>query len=106
MVTVRAALIQAHANMPKEEAVKKHEGLIAQAAAKGAKITCLQEIFHGPYFCAEQDPKWYDTAEPDDGPTVSRMRELATKHNMVLVVPFYDKAQARACYNTAVMIAD
>src|SRR5207245_10936250 len=86
MATVRAALIQAHANMPKEEAVKKHEGLIAQAAAKGAKITCLQEIFHGPEFCAEQDPKWYDTAEPHDGPTVSRLREVATRDTRRLVV--------------------
>src|SRR6266550_155541 len=50
MAKVRAALIQAHANMPKEEAIKKHEELIGEAAAKGAQITCLQEIFFGPCF--------------------------------------------------------
>src|SRR5439155_1049369 len=88
MAKVRAALIQAHANMPKEEAIKKHEELIGEAAAKGAQITCLQEIFFGPYFCAEQDPKWYDTAERDDGPTVRRMQALAKKHKMALVVAF------------------
>src|SRR5438445_11126052 len=98
MATVRAALIQAHANMPKEEAVKKHEGLIAQAAAKGAKITCLQEIFNGPYFCAEQDPKWYDTAEPDHAPIVARMRELAKKHNRVPGGPCYEEAQTGGRY--------
>src|SRR5437899_16115 len=104
MAKVRAALIQAHANMPKEEAVAKHEKLISEAAAKGAQVTCLQEIFFGPYFCAEQDPKWYDTAEPDDGPTVRRMQELAKKHKMVLVVPFYEEAQTGVYYNTAVVI--
>jgi beta-ureidopropionase len=51
---VRAALIQAHANLPKEEAVAKHAGMIGQAAAQGAQIVCLQEIFFGPYFCAQQ----------------------------------------------------
>ena len=56
MTTVRAAVIQAHANMPKDEAIDKHVELIAKAAADGAEVTCLQEIFHGPYFCAEQDP--------------------------------------------------
>ena len=59
MTTVRAAVIQAHANMPKQDAIDKHVELIAKAAADGAEVTCLQEIFHGPYFCAEQDPKWY-----------------------------------------------
>ncbi len=87
MTTVRAAVIQAHANMPKQEAVDKHVELIAKAAADGAEVTCLQEIFHGPYFCAEQDPKWYATAEPEDGPTVTRMREVAKQHGMVLIVP-------------------
>jgi beta-ureidopropionase len=104
MTTVRAAVIQANANMSKGDAVDKHVELIAQAAAQGAQVTCLQEIFHGPYFCAEQDPKWYDTAEPEDGPTVSRMREVARQHGMVLIVPFFEEAQTGVYYNSAVVI--
>ncbi len=104
MITVRAAVIQAYANMPKQEAVEKHVGLIGQAAASGAKVVCLQEIFHGPYFPAEQDPKWYATAEPESGPTVTRMRELAKQHKIVLVVPFFEEAQVGVYYNTAVVI--
>jgi beta-ureidopropionase len=104
MTTVRAAIIQAHANMPKDEAVDKHVGLIAKAAADGAQITCLQEIFHGPYFCAEQDPKWYATAEPEDGPIVTRMRELARQHQMALVVPWFEEAQTGVYYNSAAVI--
>ncbi len=104
MTTVRAAVIQANANMSKEDAVDKHVALIAQAAAQGAQVTCLQEIFHGPYFCAEQDPKWYDTAEPENGPTVSRMREVARQHAMVLIVPFFEEAQTGVYYNAAVVI--
>jgi beta-ureidopropionase len=104
MTSVRVAIIQAKANLPKDEAVAKHEGLIAKAAAEGAQITCLQEIFHGPYFCAEQDPKWYATAEPEDGPTVTRMRELARQHRMALVVPWFEEAQTGVYYNSAAVI--
>jgi beta-ureidopropionase len=104
MTTVRAAVIQAHANMPKDEAVDKHVELIAKAAADGAEVTCLQEIFHGPYFCAEQDAKWYATAEPEDGPIVTRMREVAKNHKMVLIVPWFEEAQTGVYYNSAVVI--
>src|SRR5213596_2275428 len=104
MTTVQAAVIQRYANMPKDEAIDKHIELIGKAAAEGAKVTCLQEIFHGPYFPAEQDPKWYRTAEPEDGPTITRMREVAKQHNMVLVVPWYEEAQTGVYYNSAAVI--
>ena len=48
---------------------------------------------------AEQDPKWYGTAEPEDGPLVTRMREVAKAHNMVLVVPWFEEAQTGVYYN-------
>ena len=102
--TVRAALTQAHANLPKQEALDKHVTMIEEAAGKGAEVVCLQEIFFGPYFCAQQEPKWFETAEPDDGPTVQTMRGLARKHEMVIVVPFFEKEFEGVFYNAAVVI--
>ncbi|HEX6208131.1 MAG TPA: nitrilase-related carbon-nitrogen hydrolase [Actinomycetota bacterium] len=104
MTTVRAAIIQANANMPKDEAIEKHVELIGKAAAEGAQITGLQEIFNGPYFPVEQDAKWYAEAEPEDGPTMTRMREVARQHKMVLVVPWYEEAQTGVYYNSAAVI--
>jgi beta-ureidopropionase len=104
LTTIRAAVIQAHANMPKDEAVEKHIELIGKAAAEGSQVTCLQEIFFGPYFPAEQDPKWYATAEPEDGPTISRMREVARQYRMVLVVPWFEEAMTGVYYNSAAVI--
>ncbi len=101
---VRAALIQAHANLPKDEALAKHVDMVEDAARQGAQVTCLQEIFFGPYFCAQQEPRWFETAEPDDGPTVQTMRELARRHEMVLIVPFFEKEFEGVFYNTAVVI--
>jgi beta-ureidopropionase len=96
---VRCGLIQAgnvlgpKSGLPaiKKAMVDKHLKLIAQAARKNVRILCLQELFYGPYFCAEQETKWYDLTEPvPDGPTVRLMQKEAKKHKMVLVIPIYE----------------
>jgi len=89
----------------KKAMIDKHVALIEKAAGQRAQVCCLQEIFYGPYFCAEQETKWYETAEPiPDGPTVKLMQELAKKHSMVMVVPIYEKAMTGVFYNTAAVI--
>ncbi|USN98370.1 MAG: acyltransferase [Phycisphaeraceae bacterium] len=109
----RAALIQASSPscegvaLPdlKQATIEKHLPMIAEAADKGARVCCLQEIFCGPYFCAEQDTRWYETAEPiPDGPTTKLMQDIARKHKMVLVVPIYEQAMTGVYYNTAAVI--
>ena len=93
---VRCSLIQAaNASAPdlplpqiKQAMIEKHLGLIAQAAAAGSRVVCLQEIFYGPYFCAEQQTRWYDFTEAvPDGPTIQLMRDLARQHQIALIVP-------------------
>jgi beta-ureidopropionase len=82
----------------------KHLPMIEQAAQKGVQILCLQEIFNGPYFCPAQNTRWYDAAETIPGPTTSLMQELARKHEMVIVVPLYEKAMRGVYYNSAAVI--
>jgi len=109
----RAALIQASNDAPPEASIAdtkkmmidKHVELIKQAADQGAQVTCLQEIFYGPYFCAEQDTRWYEIAEQiPDGPTIQHMQELAKQHSMILVVPIYEVDSSEEYYNTAAVI--
>ena len=97
---VRGGLIQATLCEPatsqvgkiKQAMIDKHVELIAQAADQGAQVTCLQELFYGPYFCAEQEVKWYELTEKiPDGPTTKLMQELAKQHQMVIVVPMYEE---------------
>jgi beta-ureidopropionase len=89
----------------KRAMIEKHEDYIAQAAAAGSQITCLQEIFYGPYFCAEQQTRWYEFTEPiPGGPTILRMQELARQHRMALIVPIYEMEQEGIYYNTAAVI--
>ncbi|RME02468.1 MAG: acyltransferase [Planctomycetota bacterium] len=110
---VKCALIQAtlceDATAPvakiKEAMVEKHLELIRKAAEQGAQIVCLQELFYGPYFCAEQEKKWYELTESiPDGPTVRQMQEVAKKHSLVLVVPIYEEDITGVYYNAAAVI--
>ena len=83
----------------------KHVAYIDQAAQAGAQIICLQEIFYGPYFCAEQQTRWYDfTEEVPGGPTMRLMQDLARKHHVAIIVPVYEREQEGIYYNTAGVI--
>ncbi len=89
----------------KNNMIEKHLDMINDAAAKGVKILCLQELFYGPYFCAEQKTKWYQMVEQiPGGPTTKLMQEVAKKHNMVIVVPIYEEEITGVYYNTAAVI--
>lgn len=112
---VRGGLIQASLAAPadspldkiKSAMIDKHVALIEQAASKGVQVLCLQEIFYGPYFCAEEQVKWYNTAERiPDGPTVKLMRDVARKHGMVIIVPIYEEDMTGVFYNTAAVISE
>src|SRR5437868_13707293 len=89
----------------KQAMIDKHVAMIAQAADQGVQMLCLQEIFYGPYFCAEQNPRWYQSVERiPDGPTTQLMMKLAKKHKMVIVVPIYEEEMTGVYFNTAAVI--
>lgn len=102
---LRAALVQARWAGDKDTMTKNAVRSVQQAAAEGAKVVCLQELFNGPYFCQVQQPEWYDWAEPvPDGPTVRQFMDLARESGVVLVVPLYELEQPGVFYNTAAVI--
>src|SRR5579859_896362 len=75
---------------------------VDQAGQQGVQILCMQEIFTGPYFCAEQNPRWFEAVEKiPEGPTTRLMQEYAKKYNMVIVVPLYEEEDTGVYYNTA-----
>src|SRR5215475_13129412 len=89
----------------KQANTEKNLSFIDQAAKQGVKIICMQEVFTTPYFCAEQETRWYDSVEKiPDGPTVRLMQEIARKHGMVIIVPIYEEEITGVYYNTAAVI--
>ena len=103
--TVTSAIVQVAWTGDKESMIELHEKHVAEAAAAGARVMCFQELFYGPYFCQVQDTEYYSYAEAiPDGPTTKRFQELAAKHEMVLVLPMYEREKAGFLYNTAAVI--
>jgi N-carbamoylputrescine amidase len=87
-----------------ETMIQKHEAFASTAADEGVHILCFQELFFGPYFCPEQDPRWYQFAEPIPGPLSERMSQLAKKHNLILIAPMYEAEMKGVYYNTAIVV--
>ena len=56
-----------------EKMIRKHEDFAAAAKKKEVQILCFQELFYGPYFCAEQNRRWYKYEQPIPGPLTERM---------------------------------
>ena len=104
MPVVRVAITQTTWTGDKESMIQKHEQFARDAAAQGAQIICFQELFYGPYFGITEDPKYYDFAEPADGPTVQRFAKLAKELGIVMVLPIYEEDQPGVYYNTAVVV--
>ncbi|MHA2366334.1 MAG: nitrilase-related carbon-nitrogen hydrolase [Candidatus Hodarchaeales archaeon] len=85
----------------KEKMIVKHEKFIKQAGEQGVQILCLQELFYGPYFPAEQDRKWYSTAEKVPGPITERLAKYSKEYKMVMIIPVYEEDITGVYYNTA-----
>src|SRR5437660_10063689 len=111
--TVKCGLIQAKNVGPTDAPIaeikrlnlEKHLRMIEDAAEQGVQILCMQEVFTTPYFCAEQQTRWYEAVEKiPDGPTVRLMQEVAKAHGMVIVVPIYEEEITGVYYNTAAVI--
>src|SRR5437773_6562889 len=113
---VRGGLIQAtlseRGDAPiekiKKSMIDKHVAMIGQAAQKGVEALCMQELFYGPYFCCEQETKWYTLTERvPDGPTTKLMMEMAKKQTMVLVVLIYEEDLTEIhCFTALIIHAD
>ena len=102
---VRAALFQTAWTGDTETMIEAHVKAAREAAAQGAQIIGFQEVFNAPYFCQVQEPEHYRWAEAvPDGPTVTRMRELARELGIVIVVPVFELESAGFYYNTAAVI--
>jgi len=77
---------------------------LRDAAAKGAQIVCLPELFQTQYFCQREDAALFDLAEPIPGPTTAKLAEVAKQLKIVLIASLFEKRAPGVYHNTAVMI--
>ena len=77
---------------------------IAEAAKRGAKIICTQELFRSKYFCQSEDYRYFDFAESIPGPTSGALCAAAKQHNVVIVGSLFEKRAPGLYHNTSVVI--
>jgi N-carbamoylputrescine amidase len=98
-------IIQDGASDDMAAVIASTEARVREAAARGAQIVCLKELFNAPYFAKSQKHERFDIAEPIPGPTTERMQRLSGELGIVLIVPIFER-QARGVYRNSAAIID
>jgi N-carbamoylputrescine amidase len=101
---VTLGLIQSRAFSSKEESLIAHMELIRKAAAGGAQVICLQELFLTPYFCKREETDLFDLAEVIPGPTTEALMPLAKELGVVIVASLFERRGPGLYHNTAAVI--
>ncbi|MFZ0660017.1 MAG: nitrilase-related carbon-nitrogen hydrolase, partial [Candidatus Binataceae bacterium] len=74
---------------------------IEEAAARGAQVVCLQELFRSHYPCQTEDPVRFDLAEPIPGPSTDALGKIARARKVVVIASIFERRAAGVYHNTA-----
>ena len=100
---VTVALVQMSCVESKRANVEKALARIAEAAAAGANVVCLQELFAGLYPCQSEDHRRFDEAEPIPGETSEQLSAAARKHGVAIIGSLFERRAPGIYHNTAVV---
>ncbi len=100
----RLALVQMRCSPDPVENRARAVEKIREAAAKGAGIVCLPELYASQYFCQEEDHKYFQLAEEIPGPSSEIMGALAKELGVVIVASLFERRAAGLYHNTAIIL--
>lgn len=107
MAAIPVGIVQMSCTASKEENTRKAIQLTREAAAKGAKIVCLQELFSSLYFCDTEDYSHFALADTIPGPVTDAWGALAAELKVVIIASLFEKRAQGLYHNTtAVLDAD
>ena len=98
------AMVQMSCTADRAANLQKALQRIRQAANGGAQVVCLQELFSSLYFCQEENPDWFDIAEPIPGPITEELSKAARESNVVIVASVFERRAAGIYHNSAVVL--
>lgn len=104
MRNVQFALVQLACSENLQENWNKTVQSIREAAAKGAQVICLQELFQSVYFCYEEKQSFFELAEAIPGKSTDKLGELAKELGVVIVASMFEKRAAGLYHNTTAVI--
>ncbi|MEZ6072513.1 MAG: carbon-nitrogen hydrolase [Pirellulales bacterium] len=97
-------LVQMSCSASRDANLEKAVARIGDAAAAGAQVVCLQELFTGHYPCQSEDHRQFDAAEAVPGPTTEALARAASEHGVVVVGSLFERRAAGLFHNTAVVL--
>src|SRR5687767_8897856 len=100
----RIGLVQMSCGPEPNDNLRKAAAMVRDAAARGAQVVCLPELFKTQYFCQREDAALFDLAEPIPGPTLNLFAEIAREKKIVVVVSLFERRAAGLYHNTAVTL--
>jgi N-carbamoylputrescine amidase len=102
--SVSVGLVQMSCDEKPEANFKKAVSRICEAAKKGARIVCLQELFRSQYFCQTEDIELFKLAETIPGPSTDALSKVAREKKVVIIASLFEKRTPGIYHNTAVII--
>lgn len=104
MRKVRVAATQMACTWDREKTLKKAEKIVRDAAAQGANIILLQELFETPYFCQTESYEYLGLAtKQSENPAIQLFSKLARELNLVLPISYFERA-GNCTFNSLVVI--
>lgn len=104
MKNVTVAAVQMYCNRSREENIEAAEKAVREAAAKGAQIILLPELFETRYFCQERNYDFYSLARTvEENPAVNHFRKLAEELRVVLPISFFER-EGNVTYNSVAVV--
>jgi len=102
--TLRVATIQSKCTSDRSDNRRRAFEQIASAAANGARLIVLQELFDSVYFCQTEDHRFFEWAEPVPGPLTDQLAEIASRHGIVIVAGIFERRASGVYHNAAVVL--
>src|SRR5256884_9670211 len=101
----QVGLVQMAMPAEPEANVQRAVAKVAEAAAAGAHLVCLPELFRSQYFAQREDPGLFDLAEPVPGPSTAALGKVAKQAGVVVIAPVFERRAAGLYHNSAAVIA-
>jgi N-carbamoylputrescine amidase len=100
----RIGLVQSSCSLDPNENLARTEWKVREAAARGAQVVCLEELFRSQYFCREENAELFALAESIPGPSTDALGKLARELKIVIVASLFERRAAGLYHNTAAVL--
>jgi len=100
----RLGLAQMACSTDPAENLDKAVAQVKEAAARGAQIICLQELFRSQYFCREECAELFDLAETIPGGSTDTLARIAKELGVVIIASLFERRAAGLYHNTAAIL--